>query len=303
MRTNKRRPIGIILVLLLIVASIVIFRNFSFIFGELAEAVTGKNESNISEVDRLYIEQRLENDKFIKEKMEREVQERERLEKERLERERLERERQEQERQEELDKSRKLAYLTFDDGPSRVSTPAILNILNDYNIKATFFVVGNMVEKNPDILKMVHDNGHQIGNHTYSHNYDYLYKNSKNFMDDIYKTENLIKDIIGEDFDSRIIRFPGGSFEPYKEPMRRASLEAGYNYIDWNALNGDSEGKKRTKGELLERLKETTGNKSPAVILMHDIDSKDTTVDFLREGIEFLIKAGYEFRILDKDYK
>ncbi len=301
MGTSKRRVFISVLIIGLILVSVMIVKNFSFIFNDLAEAVNGKSSKE-------NIERRLANERFFKEKLEREVSERERLERERLEQERLERERLEQERlererQEEEEKGMKIAYLTFDDGPSRKSTPAILDILKEYDIKATFFVVGNMVEKNPDILQRVFDEGHQIGNHTYSHNYKYLYSKKENFMNDIYKTEDLIKSVVGEDFDSRIIRFPGGSFEPYKDPMKKAVVEAGYNYIDWNALNGDSEGGRKTKDQLLGRLKETAGRKSPAVILMHDIDSKDTTVEFLKSGIDYLIKQGYVFRVLDKDYR
>lgn len=216
----------------------------------------------------------------------------------------LEVHRQEEEikRRQEANKGKKIAYLTFDDGPSNKATPMVLDVLKKYNIKATFFVVGTMVEANPEILKRVYDEGHQIGNHTYSHNYRYIYKNANNFMDDIYKLEELIKSIVGEQFDSKIIRFPGGSFEARKEPMKQAVMKAGYRYFDWNALNGDAEGAHFSEKHLINRLKETVMGKQKAVILMHDIDQKMTTAKSLEKSIEFLLSEGYEFHILDKNF-
>lgn len=214
----------------------------------------------------------------------------------------LERERQEAEKIQEKNKGKKIAYLTFDDGPSVKSTPIILDVLKKYDIKATFFVVGTMVEENPEILKRTYDEGHQIGNHTYGHNYNYLYSSSKNFMDDIYKAERLIRDVVGEEFDSKIIRFPGGSFEAKKDPMKKAVLDAGYEHFDWNALNGDAEGSNLSEGYLINRLKETVGGKQKAIILMHDTDQKIRTAKTLEENIKFLLSEGYEFHVLDKNF-
>lgn len=201
----------------------------------------------------------------------------------------------------EKEPNKKLAYLTFDDGPSKRSTPAILDILDEYNIKATFFVIGEMAQEHPEILKDIYEAGHQIGNHTYSHNMKCIYQSVDNFMNDIYRAERAIKDILGEEFDSRIIRFPGGSFETRKKPMRKATVKAGYQYFDWNALNGDAEGKYKDKRQLLNRLKETTKDKENIVVLMHDTDAKQSTVEFLRDGIEYLISQGYEFAVLKKN--
>lgn len=195
----------------------------------------------------------------------------------------------------------KIAYLTFDDGPSYKVTPAVLDILAEYNIKATFFVVGNMVDENPTMLKRIYDEGHEIGNHSYGHNYGYLYASADNFMADIYKAEEAIRNVVGQDFDSKVIRFPGGSFEASKNPMKKAAKEAGYASFDWNALNGDAEGHNMPKSYLLNRLKQTTGGQKELIVLMHDTDAKWTTVEYLRDGIEFLISQGYEFDILNKD--
>lgn len=198
----------------------------------------------------------------------------------------------------ELDKGKKIAYLTFDDGPSRYVTPEILDILDSYNIKATFFVLGKQAEKNPDILKRIYEEGHSIGNHTYSHNYSFIYKNVNNFLYELEKTEEVFKNILGEDFETNLIRFPGGSFGTKKAPFRSFVLEKGYNYIDWNSLNGDAEGHYIPAKKLVNRFKSTFSNQPVLVILMHDIDAKRTTVEALPAIIDFLIEKGYEFATL-----
>lgn len=123
---------------------------------------------------------------------------------ERVKKEEDERKKEEAKRAEDKKNSKKVAYLTFDDGPSVKSTPIILDVLKKYDIKGTFFVLGKMVEQNPKILKRVYDEGHQIGNHSYSHNYNYLYKDSENFMEEIYKTENLIKSAVEKNLIQRL---------------------------------------------------------------------------------------------------
>ena len=199
------------------------------------------------------------------------------------------------------DPNAKFAYLTFDDGPSENVTNQILDILNEYDIKATFFVVGKMVETNPEVLKRVYDEGHIIGNHSYSHVYKYLYKNSKTFMEDIEKADRALKDVLGEDFETKLLRLPGGSFGKKKLPMVRAAEKVDYTVYDWNAVNGDAEGKGLKNSYLINRLKQTTKNKKHAIILMHDMNSKQGTVETLKEGIDYLISQGFHFRVLEEN--
>lgn len=193
----------------------------------------------------------------------------------------------------------KIAYLTFDDGPSHNATPQILEILDDYGIKATFFILGSRAEQNPNMLKRIYDDGHKIGNHSYSHNYKYIYKNTDNFLLDFKRCEDVLKGILGEDFSTNIIRFPGGTFGQNKGPMIAAAVESGYNYYDWNSLNGDAENIELNKSYLLKRLRDTVGNKEKAIILMHDLDSKMETVETLRASIDYLIQKGYSFEVLN----
>ena len=202
-------------------------------------------------------------------------------------------------RNEESKANGKIAYLTFDDGPSMVVTPQILDILREYDIKATFFVIGSMAEKYPEILKKTYGEGHTIGNHSYSHNYGYIYKNSSNYFTDLNKANKILKSILGQDFETDIIRFPGGSFGKKKSSIVKDVKKAGYIYFDWNALNGDAEGVNLSKERLISRFKETVKNKKELIILMHDTDSKTTTVESLREIIDYLKNKGYIFATLD----
>ena len=104
--------------------------------------------------------------------------------------------------------NRKIAYLTFDDGPS-INTGKILDILKRYDIKATFFVVGRSDDNSKNLYKRIVKEGHAIGNHTYSHEYKTLYSSEENFLSDFKKLEHHIYDITGIKMD--IMRFPGGS--------------------------------------------------------------------------------------------
>lgn len=198
-------------------------------------------------------------------------------------------------------KNQKIAYLTFDDGPSAKITPLILDILKDYDIKATFFVVGKMAAANQDMLLRIHEEGHSIGHHSYSHNYGYIYKSTDNFLKEIRITEEIFRETLGEDFHTTLLRLPGGSFENYKQKFVKATGEAGYISYDWNALNGDAEGKELTKARLVNRLKSTIKNRKEAIILMHDTDSKMATVEALPEIIEYLKKQGYIFKPLEQE--
>lgn len=198
----------------------------------------------------------------------------------------------------ENDPNARFAYLTFDDGPSKNVTPAILDILKEYDIKATFFVVGYMVDRNPEILQRIYDEGHAIGNHSYSHNYNYIYQNANNFMEDIRRAESKLKEVLGQEFETKLLRFPGGSFGKYKSPMIRAAEKEGYAIYDWNSLNGDAEGLNLSNAYLKKRLKDTTRNKKEAIVLMHDIDSKVGTLETLSYNIDYLISQGFHFRVL-----
>lgn len=193
----------------------------------------------------------------------------------------------------------KCAYLTFDDGPSQL-TPKILDILKKYDIKATFFVIGSQAEKNPDIVKRASDEGHLIANHSYSHDYKALYKSVDSFVEEITKTQDVLKDIIGEDRVTNLIRFPGGASPKNRAPFKEKLDEMDMVFIDWNALNGDGESNSLTEAESVKNVEEYAKIKDDMVILMHDAGAKKATYNSLEDIIKMLMDYGFEFKRLNE---
>lgn len=196
-------------------------------------------------------------------------------------------------------KEKKIAFLTFDDGPSKNVTPLILDILDEYNIKATFFVLGVLCNKNGDILKDIDSRGNSIGIHSYSHNYKKLFANKEEFKNELLLTENILKEILGEEFKTRLFRFPGGSFEDYKSKYKEILYDKGYISIDWNVITGDGESINLLPEEQLKRLKATIKGKNHVILLLHDSATKQTTVEALPSIIDYLKSQEYEFAILE----
>lgn len=190
---------------------------------------------------------------------------------------------------------KKVAYLTFDDGPSP-NTTKILEILNKNNIKATFFLIGKNAEHNPELVKEELAQGNAIGNHTYSHQLNYK-EGPQKFVEDLDKGNTVIKSIAGDKYDPKLIRFPGGSFGNKLAPFREAVTKAGYHYIDWNDETGDAEHSNVPVNTLLSNLKKYT-NSDTVVILMHDAGAKVTSVQALPQVIEYLKSKGYTFDTL-----
>ena len=194
----------------------------------------------------------------------------------------------------------KRAFLTFDDGPSS-NTPQILDILNEKGIKATFFVLGSNVEKNPDMVKRMYDEGHFIANHGYSHVYEAIYQSPQAVLDEYNKCNQVVRDAIGEqEYNSHLFRFPGGlvggKYADIKNQANELLLQNNIVHVDWNALNGDSETTSPTIAYEIQRIQETVGEKQSVVILMHDAQAKKVTVEALPGIIDYLQGQGYEFK-------
>lgn len=189
----------------------------------------------------------------------------------------------------------KVIYLTFDDGPS-VYTKELLNILKEYNVKATFFVTGN---GNREYIKKAYNEGHSIGIHTYSHVYKNVYASEEAYFNDLEKVQKIIKEQTGEE--SRLVRFPGGSSNTVsrfnKGIMTRLSKELerrGYKYFDWNVSSSDTvkSNSDDIANTVIRRLKK--GNN---IVLQHD--TKYYSVKAVRKIIEYGLANGYTFAKLD----
>jgi len=197
----------------------------------------------------------------------------------------------------------KIAYLTFDDGPSK-NTLDILKILKQYNIKATFFVNGH--PKLSDLYKQISDDGHALANHTYSHDYKNIYLSPDSFSKDVKKLDLFITEITGKE-PTHILRYPGGSnnnisihyggTKIMNNIIKEMTVE-GYKYFDWNVDSSDASTYRQSKDIIVrEVLTQSSKHKHP-IILMHDLDPKTTTVQALPEIIEGLKSQGFTFDVL-----
>ena len=194
----------------------------------------------------------------------------------------------------------KIAYLTFDDGPTLRATGKILDILKEENVKASFFVIGKYVAKHPELVKRAYDEGHYIANHGYSHDNSKLYKSNESFLSEVKNTDIEIgKAIDVPDYCSHYFRFPNGfmssSYRNQKNKEAQLLYVMGYMYVDWNCLNKDSE-KKCSQAQLLSNLKKTSKNKGTLIILMHDTCDVNDTVSVLKDSILYLKSQEYEFK-------
>lgn len=198
----------------------------------------------------------------------------------------------------------KQVYLTFDDGPSK-NTGEILDILKEYDVKATFFVIGKTDKTSKKLYKRIVDEGHTLGMHSYSHKYDIIYNSVEDFDKDFTKLWNLLYDTTG--YKPTIYRFPGGSDNGVNkhgmEDFIRYLNKAGISYYDWNVLNGDATGIDYTEEQLIANVLNGVAAKKRSIVLMHDTASKTKTVETLPDILEKLISGGAQILPIDKSVK
>lgn len=194
----------------------------------------------------------------------------------------------------------KRAFLTFDDGPSS-NTSEILDILKQENVPATFFVLGNAVEKQPELVKRAYQEGHYIANHGYSHVYSKIYSSPESVLDEYNNCNTAVQNAIeNSEYDSHLFRFPGGlvggKYAKLKEEAKDLLNENDIVNIDWNCLTGDAETRYPTEEKLMDGLIQTSNDKNSIVVLMHDAAEKTMTVETLPKVINYLREQGYEFK-------
>lgn len=197
----------------------------------------------------------------------------------------------------EEDIKRKIAYLTFDDGPSR-ATDKVLDILKKYDVKATFFVVGAFIESNPNTFKRTVDEGHCVCIHTYTHDKN-IYKDVDSFFKDNEKCRELLEEKMYRST-NKFFRFPGGSSNTLAnkatlKEIRSEALNRELRYVDWNITIEDSIYKNTPCTTILRNFKKQFKNQDRIVILMHDAHYNLTTAEALPVIIKYLIREGYEF--------
>lgn len=199
-----------------------------------------------------------------------------------------------------------IIYLTFDDGPSSSSTERILDILKANEIHATFFIVNYSSDKIPLLQRMV-DEGHTIGIHAYSHEYDDCYSTENGYLDGVEKLKEKLKNDVG--YDAFCLRFPGGSSNTisrnYNEGiMSRLAIQVknlGMEYYDWNVDSEDASGNHIPDSTLVTNTTSELIKGRGNVVLMHDTDAKDTTVQALQSIIDYGKQNGYHFEAIDRN--
>ena len=181
-------------------------------------------------------------------------------------------------------------YLTFDDGPS-IYTNNILDILDSYNVKATFFVVGKEGTNAEEALQRIVDEGHTLGMHSYSHKYKELYESMDSFTQDFARIRDSIYQATG--VESVCYRFPGGSSNTISEIDMHDFIDyldsQGVEYYDWNVSSGDGGSMKLSTDTLLENCTKDIDTRDTSIILLHDSAEKPTTVEALPDIIENIL--------------
>ncbi|MFT8888329.1 MAG: polysaccharide deacetylase family protein [Ethanoligenens sp.] len=202
------------------------------------------------------------------------------------------------------DNGAKIAYLTFDDGPSK-NTGLLLQTLQQANVKATFFVIGLNCQEFPDAVKEEASAGHVVGIHSWTHKYPYIYANMANFKQDFTQLHDYLTTQLNTP--PTICRFPGGtnntvSKKYTKEPIMQEAVDwvegMGIRPIDWDADAGDAESPIPTKEQIVQRVIKEIGHKNDPVILMHDFGNRTSTIEAVPLIVQQLQAQGFSFGTL-----
>lgn len=181
-------------------------------------------------------------------------------------------------------------YLTFDDGPS-ANTDRILDILNQYGVKATFFVVAK--DGYTDQYRRIVEDGHTLAMHSYSHKYSEIYASLDAYKEDLTKLHDFLYELTGED--CNIVRFPGGSSNTISHVDMWELIEylnkTDMVYYDWNVSSGDASGGRKSIDQIKKNVLDNIDQFSNAVVLFHDASGKDSTVDALPAIIEEILES------------
>ncbi len=208
---------------------------------------------------------------------------------------------QEDEKEEGIDWPKKV-YLTFDDGPSRY-TGQILDTLNKYGVKATFFVVGTENENRLEDYRRIVEEGHTLGMHSYSHKYEELYESEESFVKDLEKLRDFLYETTG--VWTNYYRFPGGSSNKVSQVDLQNCIsylhENGMEYFDWNITAKDDTGIRISKDMVVFNVLHNIHRYEEAMILMHDAGTKKMVADALPQIIEALLEQGAEILPIDEN--
>ncbi|MGN0350457.1 MAG: polysaccharide deacetylase family protein [Roseburia sp.] len=193
-------------------------------------------------------------------------------------------------------------YLTFEDGPSE-NTEAILDILAEYQVKATFFVVGKTDEVSQALYKRIVAEGHTLGMHSYSNKYSTIYESKEAFESDFTQLRDYLYELTG--VESRYYRFPGGSSNQISNVDMSEFIQylnsQDVVYYDWNVSSGDATSQAYSSEDIVANVTSNVVKYKTSVVLLHDADDKSTTVEALAPLIEALQQMNVEILPIDED--
>lgn len=193
-------------------------------------------------------------------------------------------------------------YLTFEDGPS-VNTAEILDVLKEYQVKATFFVVGKTDEESQQLYKRIVDEGHTLGMHSYSNKYSTIYESKEAFANDFTMLRDYLYELTG--VEARYYRFPGGSSNQISNVGMSEFIQylntQDVVYYDWNVSSGDATSQAYSSEDIVANVTSNVVKYKTSVVLFHDADDKSTTVDALGPLIESLQGMNAELLPIDED--
>lgn len=194
---------------------------------------------------------------------------------------------------------KKVVYLTFDDGPNNIITNGVIDVLNEYNVKGTFFIVGKEINRREKTMKRICKEGFGIGLHSYTHNLKHIYKNPDIFIKEMEDTNKLLYNITG--CSTKIIRFPGGSSGRLDSAFIDKLHSHGFKIFDWTNSAEDGLHPEYSSKQLYETALKQYPSKMVApgiIILFHNNSNNKNTITVLPRIIEYYKKDGYEFDII-----
>ncbi|WP_315066154.1 polysaccharide deacetylase family protein [uncultured Clostridium sp.] len=195
--------------------------------------------------------------------------------------------------------SKKVIYLTFDDGPSPIVTNEILDVLKKYKVNATFFLIGNQIKCNEEVVKRIYNEGNSIGLHSYTHDYKEIYDNEDAFIKEMIQCRNEINRVIG--ISPNILRFPGGSANHLNKSFLKRLHDNNFKVYDWNLDATDGVNPRLSPNKIYRKVKKGSEKLQTIILLMHCTDANENTYKALPKIIKYYKSRGYEFATINEN--
>ncbi|WP_106496408.1 polysaccharide deacetylase family protein [Lentibacillus sp. Marseille-P4043] len=194
------------------------------------------------------------------------------------------------------DQKGKAIYLTFDDGPT-TDTSQLLDVLEHYNVQATFFMIGPRIENNPEVVKRMAELGLGLGLHGISHSVGQIYSSQTAPLKEMRQDQRIVEEVTGNH--TQLVRLPYGSVPYLTEDMRYLLYKNGFQIWDWNVDSRDWElGDGQFVNKTIQEIEKVEEQGETPVVLMHD---QPETIHYLPKLLSYLQKNGYQTKKITKE--